>query len=53
MRRTVILTAVVSIATSASSEILIEWLKSRLFKSAGAKPAVTIRIDGKEIEVRP
>ena len=37
---TVILTAVVTIATTTTSDILIEWLKARLFKS-GQKPSVT------------
>ena len=50
---TVILTAVITVATSTSTALLIEWLKSRLFKS-GPKPAtITIVIDGKEISVRP
>ena len=49
---TVILTAVVTVATSASQDILIEWLKSRLFKSGEPQPSVTILIDGKEIQVR-
>jgi hypothetical protein len=49
---TVILTAVITIATSASSELLIEWLKSRLFKGSEKPSAVTILIDGKEIQVR-
>jgi hypothetical protein len=51
---TVILTAVITVATSTSTALLIEWLKSKLFKSGGAKPAtITIVIDGKEISVRP
>jgi hypothetical protein len=49
---TVILTAVISVATSASKEILMEWLKSRLFKSGPKPPTVAILIDGKEIQVR-
>ncbi len=47
---TVILTAIVTIATSTTTEVLVEWLKSRLVKS-DQKPAVTIVIDGKEIRV--
>ena len=50
---TVILTGMISVAVSTSSAILIEWLKSRLFKKDG-KPAskgITILIDGKKIEV--
>jgi len=50
---TVILTGLISVATSASSEILIEWLKSRLFPKDG-KPAssnITILIDGKKLEI--
>jgi hypothetical protein len=48
---TVILTAMVSVATSTSSALLIEWLKSRLFKSP-SKASVTILINGKELEVQ-
>jgi hypothetical protein len=50
---TVILTGMISVAVSTSSAILIEWLKSRLFKKDG-KPAskgITILIDGKKIEI--
>jgi hypothetical protein len=47
---TVILTAIVTIATTTTTEVLIAWLKSRLIKS-GQKPTVTIVIDGKEIRV--
>ncbi len=47
---TVILTAIVTIATSTTTEVLIEWLKSRLIKSE-QKPTVTIVVDGKEIRV--
>src|SRR5262249_31305025 len=50
---TVILTGMVSVATSTSSAILIEWLKSKLF-SKPDKPAprgITILIDGKKIEI--
>lgn len=47
---TVILTAIVTIATTTTTEVLIEWLKSRLIKSE-QKPTVTIVIDGKEIRV--
>jgi hypothetical protein len=50
---TVILTAVISMMASTSKEVLIEWLKSRLFKKAGPKPAVTILVDGKELQVSP
>jgi hypothetical protein len=50
---TVILTAVISLMADASKEVLIAWLKSRLFKKAGPKPAVTILIDGKELQVGP
>jgi hypothetical protein len=46
---TVILTAVVTIATSTSSALLIEWLKSRLF-GGQKKPSLTIIINGKELE---
>ena len=50
---TVILTGMISVAVSTSSAILIEYLKSRLFKKDG-KPAskgITIMIDGKKIEI--
>lgn len=50
---TVILTAMVSVATSASKDLLVEWLKSRLFKSGPKPPPVTILIGGTEIQVRP
>ena len=30
-----------------------EWLKSRLFKSASKPAAVTILIEGKEIQLHP
>jgi hypothetical protein len=50
---TVILTGIISIATSTSSAILIEWLKSRLFHkdSKPASPNITILIDGKKLEI--
>ncbi len=48
---TVIVTAIISVATSTSSALLVEWLKSRLFKSQ-PKTGVTILINGKEIEVQ-
>jgi hypothetical protein len=47
---TVILTAIVTIATTTTTEVLTEWLKSRLVKR-GQKPTVTIVVDGKEIRV--
>jgi len=50
---TVILTGMISVAVSTTSAILIEYLKSRLFKKDG-KPAskgITILIDGKKIEI--
>jgi hypothetical protein len=50
---TVILTAVISVAASGGKELLMEWLKSRLFKSPPKPAAVTILIDGKELQVRP
>ena len=50
---TVILTAVITVATGASKELLMEWLKSRLFKSASKPAAVTILIEGKEIQLHP
>jgi hypothetical protein len=46
---TVIVTAIISVATSTSSALLVEWLKSRLFKR---KTGVTILINGKELEVQ-
>src|SRR4030095_14588090 len=49
---TCILTGMITIATSTTTALLTEWLKSRLFKSA-PKSSVTIVIDGKEITVRP
>jgi hypothetical protein len=49
---TVVLMAVITVATSTSSALLTEWLKSRLFKS-GAKSGVSIIVNGKELEIRP
>ena len=49
---TVILTGLVTIATSTTTAILIEWLKSRLFASR-PKSNITIIIDGKEIRITP
>ncbi len=54
---TVVLTGMVSVATSTSSAILIEWLKSRLFR-VGAKDGdgnvanITVVIDGKELSAQ-
>jgi len=50
---TVLLTGMVSMATTTSSAVLIEWLKSRLFRR-DAKPGgnvtnITVIIDGKEL----
>ena len=50
---TVILTAMITVAATGGKELLIEWLKARLFKSAPKPAAVTILIDGKEIQLRP
>lgn len=47
----VIVTAIVSIATTTTSALLIEWLKSRLLKS-GPKTPITIVVEGKEIRVQ-
>jgi hypothetical protein len=51
---TVILTGIISVATSTSSALLIEWLKSRLFRSGskddgGNVTNITVVIDGKEL----
>lgn len=47
---TLIVTGLVSVATSTASAVLIEYLKSKLFKSGAAKtPNITIIIDGKEL----
>jgi len=50
---TVILTGLISVAMSTSSAILIEYLKSKLFKKDGKTSAkgITIMIDGKKIEI--
>jgi hypothetical protein len=48
---TLIVTGLVTVATSTASAVLIEYLKSKLFKSGGAKPPnITIIIDGKELK---
>ena len=48
-----VLSGVITVATTTTSAILIEWLKSRLLKSgAGSgKPRITITVDGKEIRI--
>jgi hypothetical protein len=43
-----LLTGLVTIVTSTSSALLVEWLKSRLFES-GKSTNVTIIIDGQEL----
>lgn len=50
---TVILTGMISVAVSTSSAILIEYLKSKLFKkdSKASSKGITILIDGKKIEI--
>jgi hypothetical protein len=54
---TVVLTGMISVATTTSSAVLIEWLKSRLFRG-GAKPDagnvanVTVVINGKELSAQ-
>jgi hypothetical protein len=50
----VLVTGLVTVVTSTSSALLIEWLKSRLLESTagtGAKSHITITIDGKEITI--
>ena len=47
---TVILTGIVSVATSTSGALLIEWLKSKLFKTE-SKKGITIIIDGRKIDI--
>ena len=51
---TVLLTAAVSVATSTSSALLIEWLKSKLLASRGGAsraPSITIVVNGNELKV--
>jgi hypothetical protein len=51
---TVVLTGMVSVATTTSSAILIEWLKSRLFRrnDGGNVANITVVIDGKELSAQ-
>lgn len=43
-----VVTGLVTIATTTTSAILIEWLKSRLFQK-GQQPTVTIIVNGAEV----
>ena len=50
----VVVTGIVTVATSTASAILIEWLKSRLLKSGAgteARSNITITVDGKDIRI--
>jgi hypothetical protein len=54
---TIVLTGMVSVATTTSSAVLIEWLKSRLFRSGanhdgGNVTNITVVIDGKELSAQ-
>ena len=54
---TVVLTGMISVATTTSSAVLIEWLKSRLFRrgekhDGGTVANITVVIDGNELSAQ-